>query len=108
MANFNADEIGYLVNHLFLPPQLPGADDHSVKYDSTLLALVCQTLKSFTDDFRLPAQQSKCSLIATAAFLNLARLQNEEGHLDASNLAEVLRSLASADIGECSLFLPQK
>ncbi|KAI1100553.1 hypothetical protein F4804DRAFT_348467 [Jackrogersella minutella] len=41
------ESLRYIVNHVFLPPQLPQADDYKVEHEEALLESVLRTLSSF-------------------------------------------------------------
>jgi hypothetical protein len=50
-----ADELHYVVDHVFLPPKLPQEDDSSDSNDAALCDLVCQVAKAYCND--LPASK---------------------------------------------------
>ncbi|KAF3059206.1 hypothetical protein GL218_04803 [Daldinia childiae] len=49
LAELSAEEIRYIINHVFLPPQLPHENDYEVKNDEALLKMVVQTLYEFRE-----------------------------------------------------------
>lgn len=104
MAEFTADEIGYLAIHLFLPPQLPQQDDSKASYDNALLRLVRQTLEDFVQ--QLDPEQDQTSRLVTLAISHLENLRNSDGSVNGSKLAEAFKDLINAEDGKssCPLF----
>ncbi|KAJ4389003.1 hypothetical protein N0V93_006465 [Gnomoniopsis smithogilvyi] len=93
MADFTADEIGYLVNHLFLPPQLPQKDDFVSSYDNVLLRLIQQSLSKFIQD--LDIEKDEAAQAVAVAISNFTLLQNEDGNVDGAKLAQAFHSLSN-------------
>ncbi|KAI1804470.1 hypothetical protein F4811DRAFT_552846 [Daldinia bambusicola] len=46
-AKLSRGEVDYIINHVFLPPQLPHEDDYKVKHEETLLKIVIEALSVF-------------------------------------------------------------
>lgn len=64
MAQLSKEEALYLVNHIFLPPQLPKKSDYQPKHEEILLNNILESVESFQ---RLaPAdQQNAVDAVAT-------------------------------------------
>ncbi|OTA55802.1 hypothetical protein K449DRAFT_468641 [Hypoxylon sp. EC38] len=45
----SSNEISYIINHVFLPPQLPQQDDYKVEYEESLLNAVTHALSEFKE-----------------------------------------------------------
>ncbi|KAJ6785676.1 hypothetical protein PWT90_00969 [Aphanocladium album] len=81
----------YIYNHIFLPPQLPGAEDASPKSEASLLNFVHQSLQRF-----LPNRQDEKSVRAGIALIDfLQKSRNPQGHLKEAGVREVLQELKS-------------
>ncbi|KAI1464850.1 uncharacterized protein F4812DRAFT_440689 [Daldinia caldariorum] len=46
-AKLSREEVRYIINHVFLPPQLPHGDDYKVQHEETLLKIVIEALSMF-------------------------------------------------------------
>ncbi|KAJ3489573.1 hypothetical protein NLG97_g5962 [Lecanicillium saksenae] len=79
----------YIYHHIFLPPQLPGADDASPKSEASLLNFVHQSLQRF-----LPSRHDEKSVKAGIALVDfLQKSRNPQGHLKEAGVREVLQEL---------------
>jgi hypothetical protein len=47
MSNINLHKLQYIVNHIFLPPELPQKDDHNPENDRALCRELCQSACNF-------------------------------------------------------------
>lgn len=102
MADLTAEEIGYLVNHLFLPPQLPQQDDSSSTCEDALLRLIQHALGNFIRDLR--PEQDKASRLVIASISQLALLQDSNGLLDGLKLAQAFQNLSKVHAGRSQPF----
>ncbi|OAR01441.1 hypothetical protein LLEC1_04033 [Akanthomyces lecanii] len=85
----------YIYHHLFLPHQLPGADDASPKSEASLLDFIHQSLQRF-----LPRRQDERAVKASISMIDLLRKsRSPQGHLKEAGVREVLQELlASAPV----------
>lgn len=98
MANLSAEQIGYLVNHLFLPPQLPAATNDSFERDSVLLGFVVQALKDFSP--WIPQDQRETMQHVASGLSQFDQMRDEEGVIDEKNLLDNLKNLKNAAQGK--------
>lgn len=79
----------YIYHHLFLPHQLPGADDASPKSEASLLDFIHQSLERF-----LPRRQDEKAVKAGISMIDfLRKSRNPQGHLKEAGVKEVLQEL---------------
>ena len=81
----------YVYHHLFLPPNLPGADDTSTKCETALLDFVHGSLQRFVF-----GRSDEKAVGAGASLLDsLRKTRNAQGQLREVAVSEVLQDLST-------------
>lgn len=89
LADVSRPTFDYIYHHLFLPRQLPGADDASPKGDASLLDFIHQSLERF-----LPGRQDETAIKASISMIDfLRKSRSPQGHLKEAGVREVLQEL---------------
>lgn len=101
MADLSADHIGYLVNHLFLPPRLPAVSDDSFEHDDVLLELVIHALEDFSSGLSQDERDTMQHVIS--ALSHIAQMRDNEGGIDERRLLDNLKNLHKAPQGKFSI-----
>ncbi|KAI1372209.1 hypothetical protein F4677DRAFT_273265 [Hypoxylon crocopeplum] len=70
-STLSAEEVCYITNHVFLPPQLPQSDDYAANYEEALLQAVIRALFRFKDHVPGDCVVAVDSAIATVKDLPL-------------------------------------
>ena len=81
----------YMYHHLFLPPNLPGADDTSTKCETALLDFVYGSLQRFVFD----RSDGKAVRAGTSLLDSLRKTRNAQGQLRQVAVSEVLQDLST-------------
>lgn len=97
MAPFSQTHLDFLINHLFLLPKLPQADDRDDDLDKALLCLVTESLAQFVT--HLPSHQQSATRTVLAAVEQMTTLRDIKGSVDEAKLLEALETLENAPSG---------
>lgn len=92
------DEINFIVNHLFLPPKLPQADDWDPARENVLLRLVADAARTFTD--MVPHDQQPALREVAAALDHLIAMRDANGTVSFDKLLQIMAGLSSAPLGQ--------
>jgi hypothetical protein len=88
----------YLLNHVFLPPQLPQEDDYDAAYESVLLVTVGDALDQFK---ALVSKQHRDIVDAVTKMVTLLRwTRGPNGEVNEDSLRQALETLGTS--GECT------
>lgn len=97
---FPCDPLGYIINHLFLPPGLPQQSDHDKKLDDALLQFVTESLPDFAAC--LPTHQHQIVQDVLAAIKHLAASRDAYGEVDEVRLLKAMGEFNThATAGKC-------
>lgn len=96
------DEVDFIINHLFLPPKLPQADDRDARLETALLRLVADATATFADVVSQDQQQAVC--LVAEAISKLIGSRDETGAVSSDKLSQAFHSLVAEPVGMC--FLP--
>ena len=97
--------LNYIVNHVFLPPQLPQKDDHDASKDAALIEKFVEALslfKAYIPDHEFP-EWSSCIKMANS----MLELRAHSGDLVPENVVTALREMNIRGINELALRMRQ-
>lgn len=100
--DLSQEEVDFLSNHLFLPYELPQADDRKPHLEDALLQLVADAATTFAD--LVPQDQRPAARLVIQAVSQLRSSRNESGAVDSEKLLRAMRSLATEPTGRQPLF----
>ncbi|RCI17130.1 hypothetical protein L249_2102 [Ophiocordyceps polyrhachis-furcata BCC 54312] len=89
------EALDFFINHLFLPPKLPGGDDSTPAKESALIELVLDALTQF-----LPEADADCEtaiVAATSLIGNLRTARDKDGVLQKTGVLKAFDDVASSE-----------
>lgn len=89
--------LSYLINHIFLPPQLPQEDDSDPSSDRALLESIVAGLDAF--ESTVPAHDKHKVRRVTDSLMLMKNSMAEGGHVDSEKLREAFGRLANSANG---------
>lgn len=85
-------ELGYIINHVFLPPQLPHKDDNGVEETRALIEMVLAAAKLF--QAHLPEKERSELVPCIKMIGNMLELKDESGKLRSQKVEKALRNMS--------------
>lgn len=89
--SFTHGALVYLINHLFLPPKLPGGSDVNSDHDTFLLEMTINSLRSLKSLVQSDQAVSVQQIIDM--LFNLRDIRDARGNVDEEKLVKILKSL---------------
>lgn len=99
-AEICEDAAGYLINHIFLPPKLPGADDYEPKHEKYLLDLLFEALSAYKS--RMPVDHDNAIAFITSMVDRTRDIHDSHGHVNSSKLKSTLLELCDEGESTCA------
>lgn len=97
MADFNTEEVSYLANHLFLPPQLPQETDSALSFDNALIRLTKLSLKQLGK--LVPSDQALAFAHVSFAISKIVDIRDGDGAVDGPKLVKAFQNLDGENDG---------
>lgn len=91
-----AQDLSYIINHVFLPPKLPQEDDNRVIRDFALIAEFKAAWNSFHT--HLPSHEWRRWAACTKMLGKMLELRDSSGDMISENFEETLGSMADQGI----------
>lgn len=85
------DAARYLINHIFLPPKLPGEDDYEPKHEKSLLELLSEALSAYKS--HIPVDQDDAVNSIASMIDRTKDVHDYHGHVNSSKLKSRLHEL---------------
>lgn len=82
------DTTRYLINHIFLPPKLPGEDDYEPKHEESLLELLSDALSVYKS--HIPVDQDDAVNSIISMIDRTKEVCDSHGHVTDSKLKSAL------------------
>ena len=91
-------DLDYIINHVFLPPQLPHKDDTNASLSAHLIEKVIEAQRSFHD--HVPEEQRSRWTSLTKMTTNLLELRDISGGLIPGKVETTLKEMVNGGINE--------
>lgn len=95
---FTDDEVDFHINHIFLPPKLPQANDGDPRLENVLLRLVADAADTFAN--LVPDDQQPAVRQVATTISQLIASRDKNGAVAANSLLQALGTLTTAPSGE--------
>ncbi|EFX03462.1 hypothetical protein CMQ_390 [Grosmannia clavigera kw1407] len=99
MSALSSDSVRFIVQQLFLPPQLPQQKDQKADLDTALLRLVTEALERFQKN--VPVEEQKAVSLAAASVSLLTASRDSSGSVNEESFLQ-----AFGDLSQASATLP--